>query len=155
MAEELNVGLLMQIAFRAMEQRVLSALAESGFGDLTVAQARIVAQIDAAGTRLTELAERAQITKQTAGFLIDQVERAGYVTRVPDPSDRRARLVRLTDRGERAAGFANSVAQRVEREWSAHLGAEAMGQLRRALHRLREITDPYDPAAADTRSGRE
>lgn len=143
MAEELNVGLLMQIAFRAMEQRVLRALAESGFGDISVAQARIVAQIDAAGTRLTELAERAQITKQTASFLIDQVERAGYVERVPDPSDRRARLVRLTDRGRRVTDFANSVADRVQREWSAHLGPEAMQSLRQALNCLREITDPY------------
>lgn len=143
MAEELNVGLLMQIAFRAMEQRVLTALAESGFGDISVAQARIVAQIDAAGTRLTELAERAQITKQTTSFLIDQVERAGYVERVPDPSDRRARLVRLTDRGRRVTDFANSVADRVQREWSAHLGPEAMRSLRQALNRLREITDPY------------
>jgi DNA-binding MarR family transcriptional regulator len=143
MAKELNVGLLMQIAFRAMEQRVLTALAESGFGDISVAQARIVAQIDAAGTRLTELAERAQITKQTASFLVDQVERAGYVERVPDPSDRRARLVRLTDRGRRATDFANSVADRVQREWSTHLGPEAMRSLRQALNRLREITDPY------------
>ncbi|NKY29796.1 MarR family winged helix-turn-helix transcriptional regulator [Nocardia gamkensis] len=149
MAEEINVGLLMQIAFRAMEQRVLTALTDSGFGDITVAQARIVAQIDAAGTRLTELAERAQITKQTAGFLVDQVERAGYVKRVPDPSDRRARLVCLTERGEQAAGFANSVAERVEQEWAAHLGAQGMRQLRQALNRLREITDPY-PAAART-----
>jgi DNA-binding MarR family transcriptional regulator len=143
MAEELNVGLLMQIAFRAMEQRVLRALAESGFGDISVAQARIVAQIDAAGTRLTELAERAQITKQTTSFLIDQVERAGYVKRVPDPSDRRARLVQLTDRGRRVTDFANSIADRVQREWSAHLGPEAMRNLRQALNRLREITDPY------------
>jgi DNA-binding MarR family transcriptional regulator len=143
MAEDLNVGLLMQIAFRAMEQRVLTALAESGFGDITVAQARIVAQIDAEGTRLTELAARAQVTKQTASFLVDQVERAGYVERVPDPSDRRARLVRLTDHGRRAAEFANSVADRVQREWSAHLGVEAMRSLRQALTRLREVTDPY------------
>ncbi|MER7448928.1 MarR family transcriptional regulator [Nocardia beijingensis] len=143
MAQELNVGLLMQIAFRAMEQRVLTALAESGFGDITIAQARIVAQIDAAGTRLTELAERAQITKQTAGFLVDQVERAGFVERVPDPADRRARLVCLTDRGRQVAEFANSVAGSVEREWSAHLGAEGMRHLRQALNRLREITDPY------------
>ncbi|MEU1544109.1 MarR family transcriptional regulator [Nocardia sp. NPDC005745] len=143
MAEEINVGLLMQIAFRAMEQRVLTALTDSGFDDITVAQARIVAQIDAAGTRLTELAERAQITKQTAGFLVDQVERAGYVERVPDPSDRRARLVCLTERGEQAASFANSVAERVEQEWAAHLGAKGMRQLRQALNRLREITDPY------------
>jgi DNA-binding MarR family transcriptional regulator len=142
-AEELNVGLLMQISFRAMEQRVLTALSEAGYGNLTVAQARLVAQIDTAGTRLTELAERAQVTKQTASFLVDQVERSGYVERTPDPSDRRARLVRLTARGRQAADFANSIADRVQQEWSTHLGPEAMRDLRQALTRLREITDPY------------
>jgi DNA-binding MarR family transcriptional regulator len=142
MAEELNVGLLMQAAFRSMEQRVLTALAGAGFGDITVAQARIVAQVDADGTRLTELAARARITKQTASFLVDQVERAGYVERVPDPGDRRARLVRLTDRGRRVSAFAGSVADRVQQEWAEHLGPEAMRNLRQAVTSLRLITDP-------------
>ncbi|MFC8045381.1 MarR family winged helix-turn-helix transcriptional regulator [Nocardia sp. NPDC057353] len=142
MAEELNVGLLMQIAARAMEQRVLAALAASGFGDITVAQARVVAQVDRDGTRLTTLAERAQVTKQTAGFLVDQVERGGYVERVPDPSDRRARLVLLTARGRAAADFGNAVAAEVEREWAAHLGAADMRGLRAALTRLRALIEP-------------
>jgi DNA-binding MarR family transcriptional regulator len=50
------------------------------------------------GTRLTELAEAAQVTKQTAGFLVDQLERAGYVERVPDPRDAGAKLIRLATR---------------------------------------------------------
>ncbi|MBF6073827.1 hypothetical protein [Nocardia beijingensis] len=52
-------------------------------------------------------------------------------------------MVYLTDRGWQVAEFANSVAESVEREWSAHLGAEGMRHLRQALNRLREITDPY------------
>ncbi|WP_433574395.1 MarR family winged helix-turn-helix transcriptional regulator [Nocardia brasiliensis] len=141
--EQLNVGLLMMIAYRSMENRVFAALAESGYGDLTVAQGRIVAQIGAAGTRLTELAERAQVTKQTAGFLVDQLERAGYVERVADPSDGRARLVRLTARGQAGATYANSVAEQVQTEWAEQLGPASMRRLRRTMTRLREITDPY------------
>ncbi|MFI6216673.1 MarR family winged helix-turn-helix transcriptional regulator [Nocardia brasiliensis] len=142
-AEQLNVGLLMMIAYRSMENRVFAALAASGYGDLTVAQGRIVAQIGAEGTRLTELAERAQVTKQTAGFLVDQLERAGYVERVADPSDGRARLVRLTARGTAGATYANSVAEQVQTEWAEELGAASMRQLRRTMTRLRAITDPY------------
>ncbi|WP_280499269.1 MarR family transcriptional regulator, partial [Nocardia cyriacigeorgica] len=82
-----------------MENRVFAALAEAGYADITLAQARIVQRIGPDGTRLTELAEQAQVTKQTAGFLVDQLERAGYVERVPDPTDGRARLVRLSARG--------------------------------------------------------
>ncbi|MRH90995.1 MarR family transcriptional regulator [Nocardia sp. SYP-A9097] len=103
----------------------------------------MAAQIGPDGTRLTELAERAQVTKQTAGFLVDQLERAGYVERVPDPSDGRARLVWLSERGRTMAETGNRVSARIEAEWAAHLGERRMAQLRDALTRLREITDPY------------
>jgi DNA-binding MarR family transcriptional regulator len=129
--DEPNIGLLCFIVYRAMEARVLADLAAAGFGDTTAAQGRVFARIDPDGTRLTDLAERALITKQTAGFLVDQLERAGYVRRVPDPRDARARLV------------ARQTEAKVEAEWTAHLGEEATTQLRHALARLRDITDPY------------
>jgi len=84
--DEPNIGLLCFIVYRAMEARVLADLAAAGFGDTTAAQGRVFARIDPDGTRLTDLAERALITKQTAGFLVDQLERAGYVRRFPIPA---------------------------------------------------------------------
>ncbi|MFI7668274.1 MarR family winged helix-turn-helix transcriptional regulator [Nocardia sp. NPDC049526] len=141
--DDMNVGLLMFIAHRSMEDRIFADLAESGYDDVTVAQGRLAARIGPDGSRLTELAEQAQVTKQTAGFLVDQLERAGYVRRVPDPSDGRARLVVLSERGAKMAAYANSVADRIEAEWATHLGAQRMRQLRETLARLREITDPY------------
>lgn len=139
----LNLGLLLFIPYRAMESRVFAALAEAGFGDVTPAQARVFQRIAPGGSRLTDLAEQAQITKQSAGFLVDQLERAGYVERVPDPTDARARLVRISERGARAVPLAAEVVAEVEAEWEAHLGKQRMRQLREALTRLREITDPY------------
>jgi DNA-binding MarR family transcriptional regulator len=139
----LNLGLLLFIPYRAMESRVFAALAEAGFGDVTPAQARVFQRIAPGGSRLTDLAEQAQITKQSAGFLVDQLERAGYVERVPDPTDARARLVRISERGTRAVPLAAEVVAEVEAEWEAHLGKQRMRQLREALTRLREITDPY------------
>ena len=94
-------------------------------------------------TRLTDLAERALITKQTAGFLVDQLERAGYVRRVPDPRDARARLVQIAERGRAAVEVARQTEAKVEAEWAAHLGEEVTAGFRHALARLREITDPY------------
>lgn len=141
--EDLNIGVLMFIPSRAMESRVFAALGAAGYGDITVAQSRLVARIGPDGTRLTELAEAAQVTKQTAGFLVDQLEKAGYVSRIPDPADGRARLVVMTDKAKEAAMFANAEADAVEREWEQHLGKRRMTQLREALTRLREITDPY------------
>jgi len=138
-----NLGLLCFYPSRAMEARLLAALAAAGFDDITAAQGRIAARIGPHGTRLTDLAEQALVTKQTAGHLVDQLERAGYVRRVPDPTDRRARLVQMAHRGQELVAVAREVEQQVEAEWTAHLGEEVTGQLRAALERLREITDPY------------
>jgi DNA-binding MarR family transcriptional regulator len=136
-----NVGLLLFVPYRAMESRVVEALWAAGFDDLTMAQARLAGRIAPQGSRLTELSEQARVTKQTAGFLVDQMEKHGYVRRVPDPTDGRARLVQLADRGLAAAEVATATVAQVEAEWTAHLGAARMRELRAALERLREITD--------------
>jgi len=148
MPEQAGVGLLLFIAYRAMEKRVLDAVVEAGF-EITPAQARVFQRIGPNGTRLGELAEQAQVTKQTAGFLVDQLERAGYVERVPDPADARARLVCIAERGHKATPIAAAVVAEVEAEWTAHLGKRRMTQVRDALTRLREITDPYAPRQTD------
>jgi DNA-binding MarR family transcriptional regulator len=139
----LNTGLLLYIPYRWLESRVIDALTRAGYADITVAQMKIVQRIGPEGTRLTELAEQAQVTKQTAGFLVDQLEKAGWVERVPDPSDKRARLVRIAARGKEALPVAAAAVAEVEAEWTAHLGKQRMTQLRNILNELREITDPY------------
>jgi DNA-binding MarR family transcriptional regulator len=126
-----------------MEARVFKALAAKGYDDFTPAQARVFQRIAPGGSRLTDLAEQALITKQSAGFLVDQLERAGYVERVPDPSNARARLIRIAERGRQMLPLAASVVSEVEAEWTEHLGKRRMGQLREVLAKLREITDPY------------
>ena len=142
-ADQLNIGLLLFIPYRALENRVFAALANAGFDDFTTAQARVFQRIGPNGTRLTELAQAAQVTKQTAGFLVDQLERAGYVERTADPSDGRARLVRITPRGARTIPISAGVIADIEAEWTAHVGPEQMDHLRETLTALREITDPY------------
>ncbi|WP_193048326.1 MarR family winged helix-turn-helix transcriptional regulator [Mycolicibacterium baixiangningiae] len=133
----------MFIAHRAAESRVFDALRAAGFDDLTLAQCRIGQRLNPAGIRLTDLAEQARVTKQTAGALVDELERAGYVVRRPDPADARARLVMLSRRGERLCAAAAAELAKVEGEWRAHLGDAAFTQMRGGLLALREITDPY------------
>lgn len=140
---ELNTGVLLFLPYRALENRIFAVLAESGYDDFTPAQARVLQRVGPDGTRLTELAEQAQITKQTAGFLVDQLEKSGYVRRTPDPTDRRARLVCLAEKAWAAKEIADGVVAEVEKEWEAHLGKRRMKQLREALTLLREITDPW------------
>lgn len=143
MDRELPTSLLMAIAARAASTRIFEVLQAEGFDDVTIAQSRLIAGIDEDGTRVSVLAARAQIAKQTATALVDKLERAGYVERLPDPADGRARLVRLTPRATAALPVARAEEQRIEDEWRAHLGDERMTQLREALTALREITDPY------------
>ncbi|MDX8140762.1 MarR family transcriptional regulator [Lentzea sp. BCCO 10_0061] len=138
----MNIGLLLFIPNRDVENRVLAAVTAAGF-DVTQAQARVLMRIDQEGTRLTTLAEAAQVTKQTAGFLVDQLEKAGYVERVPDPADGRARLVKVTRKALGAVPVANEELARIEAEWEQHIGKRRMAQLREALELLGEITDPY------------
>ncbi len=143
MERELPASLLMFIASRSAANRIFEALQERGFDDATIAQSRLMMGIDPDGTRLSVLAERAQIAKQTATALVDKLERAGYVERVADPTDGRARLVRMTARAKSVIPYARAEEERIEEEWRTHLGAERMQQLREALTDLRKITDPY------------
>ena len=138
----MDLATLVFVSYRAMDERVQRAMREAGY-DVTVAQARLGQRIADEGSRLTELADRAQVTKQTASLLVAALEREGLVERVPDPSDGRAQLIRLCARGREAATHAMHVVRGVEREWTEHLGEELAGQLREGLLRLREITDPY------------
>lgn len=137
-----DLGLLLFLPHRELENRVFAALAEAGFDDVTPAQARVFRRIGRDGSRLAELAQAAQVGRPTAGFLVDQLERAGYVERTPDPTDARARLIRVTGRGLAAASVGSAAVAEVEREWTAHLGARRMAALRDALGRLGEITAP-------------
>ncbi len=137
-----SLGVLLFIPYRHMEQRILQTVEAAGY-PITLAQARLFQRIDEQGSRLTRLAEAAQVTKQTAGYLVDQLEDAGYVQRSADPDDSRAKLVTITERGRAGIAVARQKEEAIEAEWAAHLGPRASRQLRAALVRLREITDPY------------
>jgi DNA-binding MarR family transcriptional regulator len=133
----------MYVASRSLEARAYDAAVAAGAVDVTPTQARLMAQIDPDGTRVVTLAARARTTKQSATSLVDQLERAGYVERVPDPADARAKLVRLTARARAVADAANAEVARALAEWEEHLGASRMRELEETMAMLRGITDPW------------
>jgi DNA-binding MarR family transcriptional regulator len=92
--------------------------------------------LDDGGTRVSVLAERAQMTKQSMAELVAHLERLGYIERVPDPSDRRAKLVRATPRGKQLYTIAREVVAEIEAEWTKRLGKPKMRQLRELLEEL-------------------
>ena len=133
----------MYVAARSLEARAYDALVAAGAADVTPTQARLMAQIDADGTRVVTLAARARIAKQSAAFLVDQLERAGYVVRVADPHDGRAKLVRLTPHARAIGDTADAEVSRALTEWEQHVGPTRMRQLEETMGMLREVTDPW------------
>ena len=111
-------------------------LREAGFGDIRPAHGCVFRFLDEEGTRLTELAERAGMTKQGMGQLVLDLERQGYVARVPDPTDRRATLVRFTESGRRFLRDAVAVTRELETDYAALLGEARLEALRSALAAL-------------------
>ncbi len=141
--QRLELGILLFVANRALEQRAFDAVVADGITDITLSQARVAARIAPGGSRVSDLAAQARVTKQSAAFLVEQLEASGYVERVPDPTDGRARLVRLTSRADRLVRVANAEVERVLAEWADHVGEERLTQLHETLRDLREITDPW------------
>ena len=102
MTRELPTSLLMFIAARAAADRIFSAVHDAGFDDVTIAQSRLLMGIDEQGTRLSVLADRAQIAKQTATALVDQAG-AGRLRRArARPLRREGTPVRMTPRAKAA-----------------------------------------------------
>jgi DNA-binding MarR family transcriptional regulator len=138
-----DLGVSLFIPYRYSEDRVFRALQDAGFDDWTLAQYRLFQRVAPDGSRLTDLADQAQMSKQSAGVLVDQLERLGYVRRVPDPADGRARLIVIEERGRRAVEVTAATLDEIFSEWKAYLGTRNFTLLQQILDQLREITDPY------------
>lgn len=130
------LGALLRAPIRAISARIAADLASAGYGDLRPAHLTVFQHLPAGGAHATVLAERAQMTKQSMGSLIDYLAEHGYIERVPDPDDGRARLVRRTARGWAVEWAARTSLQRLESEWTAALGADRMREFRGTLEDL-------------------
>lgn len=133
-----NLGVLLREPFRRLTERIHQKLADEGHPEIRPAHGAVFQYLDDEGTRVSVLAERAQMTKQSMAELVLHLEAHGYVERVPDPADRRAKLVRLTRRGRAAIPIALAAIADIEREWTRRLGGQRMSQLRELLRDLNE-----------------
>jgi DNA-binding MarR family transcriptional regulator len=131
-----NLAILLREPFRAGTGVLHRRFAERGHPEIRPPHGNVMQFLDDAGTRVSVLAERAQITKQSMAELVAHLERLGYVERVPDPSDRRAKLVRATARGKQLYAIARDVVAEIEADWTKRLGKTKMRQLRALLEEL-------------------
>ena len=135
---DVNLGLLLREPYRLGNEQLHRRFAERGHQAVRVPHGNVFGFLDDAGTQVSELARRAQITKQSMAELVAHLERHGYVERVPDPADRRAKLVRATARGRQLYATAREVIAEIEADWTARLGPTKMRSLRELLQELNE-----------------
>jgi DNA-binding MarR family transcriptional regulator len=108
-------------------------VAATDYADIRISHGCVFGNIDPDGSRLTDLAERAHLTKQSVGEVTSDLEQRGYVERVPDPDDGRAKIIRLTERGRQAQTLGRGLIDDIEREWGERFGDERIAALREAL----------------------
>lgn len=133
---ERTIGALLRVPWQVLAERVYSALAAGGYPEIRPAHGVVFRYIHADGSRIVELAERAGMTKQSMAVLVDYLAAHGHVRVEPDPSDGRAKRVRLTRRGKEVQRTALKLSRQVEAEWAALIGEREMASLRRLLERL-------------------
>lgn len=134
---------LLEFAFRAVIEEFLGELEKSEFSDIRLAHGCVFRHMKESGLRLTEIAGRGNMTKQSAGEVVDDLVALGYVERVPDPDDRRAKLVRLTERGEAAQSYGFRLLAEIEKRWGERYGAERVADLRATLEDVVAVEAPF------------
>jgi len=133
------LGALLRIPYQAMmADTVEPKLTAAGYGEVRSAHFPVLQALTwhPAGLRATELAAHARITKQSMGYLVDYLDARGYIERVPDPTDGRAKVVRLTPHGWAAIRTVRDAVREVEADWAGRIGAAHVEQLRAILQDL-------------------
>lgn len=133
---------LMEVVEEALFADFRRELEETGFGDIRPTHGCVFRFIQEEPLRLTELATLAGMTKQSIGEVIDNLVELGYAKRVPDPQDRRAKLICLTERGEEAQKIGLTLFSRVEQRWAKRYGPERFAQLRQLLEEIAIAESP-------------
>jgi DNA-binding MarR family transcriptional regulator len=137
---ELMLGALLRSAYRALMDSFESSLAAAGYADVRLSHTPVLQPLSLRreGMRASELAALAGMTKPSIGYLIEYLEQHGYVERVPDPSDGRAQLVRLTQRGWEMSQIGRQIVRQAEAGWADLIGQTAVEELRQRLQALVE-----------------
>lgn len=138
----LLVGLLLRLAAQQWGTDMDAALQQHDVMGLTPAHATVIPFVPPQGIQIGELARLARVRKQSMAQSVDFLTTAGFTTRRPDPTDGRASLVFLTDKGRALRPASRSAGQRVEQDWADVVGRDDLEHLRRTLIRLLEPGTP-------------
>ncbi len=139
---------LMRRVYNLLSARLFAGVVSAGFGDLRPAHGNVLEHLSeqpSAALRLVDLAGLAGMTPQSMGELVDDLEARGYVERRPDPADRRAKRIHLTDRGRATARAAERAMREVEEHLVAVLGDVEYQRLRATLEAVLDAMGGPEP----------
>jgi DNA-binding MarR family transcriptional regulator len=131
-----HIGHLLLEAHRRFRQELVARTHDGGYPDLRVPHLHVFGNIDPKGNRLTELAQRAGLVPSAMLQIVDDLEKRGYLSREQDPSDRRAKLVRLTPEGRAAMRLTRQIISEMEADYAKIVGPERYDLMRETLDEL-------------------
>jgi DNA-binding MarR family transcriptional regulator len=149
--DRVPIGQLLGRMLRSFRVSLYEALVRRGYTEAREAHLQVFGNIDWRGTRLTELAVRANMTRPSMAELVDDLQRAGYLERVPDPVDGRAKLIRLTRRGKRATTQALRATREIEHGYARAVGSARYEAMTRTLRELLDAAAVPDVTTASHR----
>jgi DNA-binding MarR family transcriptional regulator len=131
-----SINILLRNAHTAIDLAVRAELAQHGFADIAPSQFALLRNLGEDGSRPSELAARAGVTRQAITKIVDELEQLDLVRRAPDPDDGRGVIVRYTDRGLAGLELARKRALELEHEYATRVGAHRWAELRATLEAL-------------------
>ncbi|HVY97410.1 MAG TPA: MarR family transcriptional regulator [Solirubrobacterales bacterium] len=134
---------LLDIVFEALLAEFRGELAAAGYDDIRPTHGCVFRFVREDGMRLTELATLAGMTKQSVGEVVDDLAALGYVERIPDPDDRRAKLISLTAKGEEAQRVGYGLFAKLESRWAERYGSERLEAMRALLEEIAAAEAPH------------
>lgn len=150
---------LVHTANRAFQEEMVRQGRTQGFPEARQAHNAVFATLSVEGSRASDMAARAGITKQSMGEVVRELAGIGLLEMRPDPSDRRAKLVTYTKAGLEAARKGRGHLADLERRFIEEFGAEEYSVARRVLARVtemleeaREMAEPSAEPVAGQRS---
>jgi len=143
-SDRLAIGQLLVRLLREFRDDLAAPRVDAGYGDVREPHFQIFGNIRMGGIRLTEVADRAQLSLAATSELVNDLEQLGYLTRRPDPADGRAKLIDLSERGRDLMANAGERVADIERRWSDLVGQKNFTAMAGTMQRLLDELDPKE-----------
>ena len=140
------IGALLRLAWQAVRERIYEGVLEAGYTDLSRAHVFSLRWPPFDGLRPSEIATRTQLSRQAINDMLSDLEKGGYLERIPDPTDGRARIVRFTQRGWDLTQVIRDTSFATEREWRRAIGEARYAEFRDTLCELVSYASPAGEA---------